>query len=230
MQPIVIVIIVVCAAALIGLGVAVRRLRTDLAAARAQVESLRRELEQSIGEARTDGLTDIANRRAFDRELNRSFAQRQRQDTIFSLILVDVDHFKRFNDQHGHRVGDDILQTIADRLSRATRTMDLVARYGGDEFAVILPGTDLAAACVASQRLCACVSEQILRVVDAELRLTVSTGVAAVSVCETADELVDAADAALYAAKNAGRNRGYFHDGQSCRPVDAHLTEPDVSV
>src|SRR6185503_7619557 len=101
---------------------------------------------------RTDALTGLANRRAFDDELNRRFAEWQRRKTMFSLLILDVDHFKKFNDTHGHQAGDAVLTGVAATLRQTFREMDLVARYGGEEFAAILPVTNLTEALRAAER------------------------------------------------------------------------------
>ena len=110
------------------------------------------EMQTHAVEARTDALTLLANRRAFDDELARRFAEFARHGRTFSLIMADVDHFKKFNDTHGHQAGDEVLRSVAKLLRRKMRDMDLVARYGGEEFAIILPGTNMDDACKASLR------------------------------------------------------------------------------
>jgi diguanylate cyclase (GGDEF)-like protein/PAS domain S-box-containing protein len=163
--------------------------------------------------ATSDGLTGIANRRHFDERLREEWARSKRDDTPLSLLLIDVDHFKKFNDQYGHQAGDGCLRAIARVLSdQARRPADLVARYGGEEFAVLLPNTDADG--------CEQVGEQIREALR-ELgmlhalnlpskRVTASLGGATNMPSQsTADctALVEAADRALYAAKNSGRDR-----------------------
>lgn len=106
-----------------------------------------------ISEARTDALTGLKNRRSFNEELNRQFAQRQRQGSLFSVLLIDIDHFKQVNDSLGHLAGDSVLRAISERLTKTLREMDLIYRYGGDEFAVICPGTRLREVATAAERI-----------------------------------------------------------------------------
>lgn len=170
-------------------------------------------------EARTDVLTGLRNRRAFQEELRRQFAQRQRQGIHFSLILIDIDHFKTFNDTHGHLAGDLALQTVAQVLSATLREMDIVCRYGGDEFAVICPGTKLYEAVVGAERVRQATSDQTVSLKQGQAQVTVSVGVAEVANSEITEGLIQRADDALYAAKRAGRNRVHCHTGHECVPA-----------
>jgi two-component system, cell cycle response regulator len=153
--------------------------------------------------ASTDGLTGVANRRAFDETLPREFARAARADTPLSLVLLDIDRFKLLNDTHGHLAGDDVLREVARCLEREVRLGDMVARYGGEEFAVVLPGLDDVDAVAVAERLRAAVAALPLGV-----SVTVSAGV---SSCPAhASEplgLLRAADRALYASKRDGRDR-----------------------
>jgi two-component system, cell cycle response regulator len=151
--------------------------------------------------ASTDPLTGVANRRAFDEGLARELSRARRYGEPLSLVLVDVDHFKRVNDAHGHQVGDDVLRHLGRRLRDAARPMDLPARYGGEEFAVILPSCGPEDAVAVAERL------RLAVVVDAPVSITASAGVATLHGGMDADGLVTAADRALYAAKRAGRDR-----------------------
>jgi diguanylate cyclase (GGDEF)-like protein len=153
--------------------------------------------------AAADGLTGVANRRTFDAQLAAEVDRSVRTGRPLSVILFDVDHFKRLNDTFGHQAGDEALRRVAATLSAAARGVDLVARYGGEEFVVILPETGLAEAAEAAERLRAAVEQ-----VAVEPRVTASLGVATFpgSALDPAG-LVAAADEALYAAKQQGRNR-----------------------
>ena len=173
------------------------------------------QIQVHAAEARTDALTLLANRRAFDDELARRIAEFRRHRRTFSLIMADVDRFKKFNDTHGHQTGDEVLRGVAKLLRRKMREMDLVARYGGEEFAIVLPGTNLDDACKAALRACEAIEKFPFRHDEKELRVTASFGVAEVLGNEDGAMLVARADKALYAAKEGGRNCAYRHDGEA---------------
>ncbi|HPP53220.1 MAG TPA: GGDEF domain-containing protein, partial [Thermoguttaceae bacterium] len=116
------------------------QMRQKLATAEQQLQEQSKQIEVHITAARTDALTGLANRRAFDEELARRHAEFQRHRQNFSVVMVDVDYFKRFNDTYGHQTGDEVLRQVAKTLRDHSRGMDLVARYGGEEFALICPG------------------------------------------------------------------------------------------
>ena len=160
-------------------------------------------LQQLREMADTDGLTGIANRRTFDEALERELSRAARSGEEVSLVLLDIDHFKRLNDDHGHQVGDDVLRRVARAIAGATRRYDLAARYGGEEFAVILPRTPREDAAMVAERL-------RRHGVDApgDPGCTVSAGVATYP-HDAADPaaLIVRADEALYASKHAGRDR-----------------------
>ncbi|MFN9472603.1 diguanylate cyclase [Acidovorax sp.] len=153
--------------------------------------------------ATTDPLTGLRNRRAFDALMAQELAVVQRRGTPLSLLMLDVDHFKRVNDTIGHDGGDRVLQAIAGHMKACARTVDVVARVGGEEFAVILPSTGEAGALE--------VGERIRKMVEAgpwpEMPVTISVGAATLVEGENAERIYGRADAALYAAKQAGRNR-----------------------
>jgi diguanylate cyclase len=191
------------------------QLRDELQAARSEIESKQRELESSLSQARTDTLTGLRNRRAFDEELKRLFAQRQRQGIGFSLLLIDVDHFKDVNDQYGHPAGDATLRHVAEVLAKTMRAMDIICRYGGEEFAVICPGAALSEATIAAQRAREAIATTPVVWNGSPLHVTTSSGVAEVAAAEIADALIARTDQALYAAKQAGRNSVFQHAGLS---------------
>lgn len=174
------------------------------------------EADTLLAEARTDALTGLKNRRAFDEELSRQFAQRLRQGIVFSLLLIDLDQFKQVNDTDGHPAGDLVLQTVAELLTKTLREMDLVYRYGGDEFAVICPGSRLREAATAAERIRQAVEKTPMQLDHEARSLTLSIGVAEVGGSEVAEGLLQRVDEALYAAKHAGRNRVRLHDGNHC--------------
>ncbi len=192
---------------------------------------LRQQAEQiqtTAVEARTDCLTLLANRRAFDDELNRRLAELRRHGRAFSLIMADIDRFKKVNDIYGHQAGDEVLRGVAKVLRRTMREMDLVARYGGEEFAIILPGTSAADACEAALRAREAVETAHFRHRGDGLRVTLSFGVAEASANDNETSLVLRTDKALYAAKANGRNCVWWHDSQSAQPAasDAEPAPP----
>lgn len=197
-----------------------RTLQKDLADARAEISAQRGQLESYMTQALTDALTGLANRRGFDEELKRRFAHLHRGGPPLSLVLVDIDHFKQFNDDHGHLAGDFVLNQVADVLARTTRQMDFVARYGGEEFGVILPGTNLSEAKHVAEQIRGALETERVEYNGRGLSVTVSAGLAQADVTDEPPAIVGRADAALYAAKQAGRNQCCAHDGLRCHPVE----------
>ena len=159
--------------------------------------------------ASTDGLTGVYNHRTFQERLSQEIARADRYSRPLSVLIIDVDHFKVYNDTYGHPQGDIVLQDLARLLQEMSRTSDTVARWGGEEFAIILPETDSVGAQKIGQRLC----EQMERYPfpGQELMhggtLTISIGVATYASASSKEALLQAADTALYAAKREGRNR-----------------------
>jgi diguanylate cyclase (GGDEF)-like protein len=157
-------------------------------------------------QAVTDELTDLANRRRFMEVLEYEVARAARFTTPLALVLFDLDHFKQINDRYGHQVGDDVLRSTAAAMRNRVRETDLPARIGGEEFAIILAGTDLEGAVTMAEEFRLDLSQQV-RVERADWTVTASFGVAALHENETAGALIGAADGALYRAKAEGRNR-----------------------
>ena len=160
----------------------------------------------------TDALTGVFNRRYFDVRLREEVARARRYALPFSLLLLDIDHFKHVNDTHGHPAGDKVLEIFAAALKKHLREQDIPARYGGEEFVVLVPHTPHKGALGVAERLRAAVEAQPFRVLGAhgesiELRLTCSIGVASLDARrDSPDTLVRDADANLYRAKSSGRN------------------------
>lgn len=156
-------------------------------------------------QAETDELTDLANRRRFMERLHQEIARSERFGSPLSLVLFDLDRFKRINDRCGHQVGDTVLRETADVIRRRIREIDLAARIGGEEFAVILPGSDLSGAARLAEHLRRDIERSVV-VRELGWHATASFGVATFHPDEEADMLIGAADRALYRAKAAGRN------------------------
>ena len=197
------------------------RLQEQLKSAEVKLQEQAHEIEVREADALTDVLTGVANRRAFNAELARRIAEWQRRETPFCLLMVDVDHFKKFNDQHGHLAGDAVLRGVAQGLQQSVRQMDIVARYGGEEFAVITPATTLTDAEPGAIRLGGHIAGCQFDFEGKTLKVTVSGGLAQVLTGEDEASLIKRADEALYSAKRAGRNCVFAHTGATTRPAGA---------
>ena len=188
------------------------QLQERLDAAEQQLEEQTSQIESYLTEARTDGLTGLFNRRAFDKKLDEMFAAYRGGGGSFVLILIDIDHFKTINDTHGHPVGDVVLQQIASLLGTGLNESSIVARFGGEEFAIL---TELPIRIAAKQinSFRKRVASEPFVVGQQAIDVSMSIGLS-----EPRDELVIGpivrrSDAALYCAKNRGRDRVYFDDG-----------------
>jgi diguanylate cyclase (GGDEF)-like protein len=184
----------------------------------AVIETLRDVTEQKVAQtalerlATLDGLTGIANRRAFDERLQHEWSRASRANAPLSLIMADVDYFKRYNDVYGHQGGDECLRAVSAVFQRlAFRASDLAARYGGEEFAIILPSTDLEGVREVAERIRTEVEAAALPHAGSEVAPCVTLSLGVATVFPGADgepkTLLTQADQALYAAKKAGRNR-----------------------
>ena len=158
--------------------------------------------------AMVDGLTGLYNRRWFDKAMNRHLNRYQHCQETFTLCMVDVDHFKHYNDDYGHQAGDVALSTLAKVLSESVRPTDFVARYGGEEFAVILPGTSVEDAQIVAKRFCNAVKQaKIVMPGGTDLpSITISMGIAQMCLEYARADLIEAADKELYRAKQEGRD------------------------
>ena len=183
-----------------------RALRQLVDLAAASIERLSR-ADEEAHRATTDKLTDLKNRRYFDEQFARESARVFRTGSSLALVMGDVDHFKRVNDGHGHDAGDAVLRAIATRFGQAVRDIDVAARLGGEEFAVLLPGTDLDGALVMAERLRRSIEARPVLAGGIEIPVTMSFGVAAFPRSSpTREGILLAADRALYRAKADGRN------------------------
>jgi diguanylate cyclase len=182
-------------------------LQNQLVIARSTIRKQSIELERRMVEANSDALTTIANRRAFDLELKCQLGRWQRYGTVFTLMLFDLDHFKRVNDRQGHLAGDAVLRATAEIIKTNLRDVDFVARFGGEEFAVILAETDHQSALAVADRIRKAIADAEIPWESEKLKVTVSVGVAALSRLDDEVALLKRADEALYISKNSGRNR-----------------------
>ena len=172
----------------------------------------RESMESLLKQATSDQLTGVANRRAFYEAADMELARHTRKPRAITLLLIDIDHFKQVNDTHGHPVGDQVIRNLAEVMLRSVRSIDVVARLGGEEFAVLLPSTDVAMGRRIAERIRANVAKQTVRAGQLAINYRVSIGVAAVDKGITSpDELIAAADQALYDAKRNGRDRVSVH-------------------
>jgi diguanylate cyclase (GGDEF)-like protein len=151
-------------------------------------------------------------------EFSKLFDEYEQSETSFCYTILDIDHFKKFNDNYGHDVGDVVLSDVARVVSGAVSRQDIVARYGGEEFVILSPDTELHEAGQLLERVRAAVEANAVRNDSGELKVTISLGVAQFG-AENSAALSKRADTALYAAKEAGRNRAYFHDGLHTNPI-----------
>jgi diguanylate cyclase (GGDEF)-like protein len=159
--------------------------------------------------AETDELTGVANRRALVAAMVREQARSRRSGDGYSLILIDLDHFKQVNDQLGHGVGDRVLKAAARVINCCLRQEDLLSRYGGDEFAILLPGTGQSGACEVAERICEKVASTAVEAEGEKIPMSVSIGTSFFDPARGMDsgQLIREADKALYRAKAAGKNR-----------------------
>lgn len=171
---------------------------------------LRRANEELSSLAATDALTGLANRRSFEDAMKRDLSRAQRTGTPLSVLIIDVDHFKSVNDTYGHQIGDFVLKRIADVLRATLRTGDLPARWGGEEFVALLPGSPIDGAKIAAERIRTMLEQTLMATQGKQFKVTASLGVAAFGGSaspEAGAELIAKADAALYEAKRTGRNK-----------------------
>jgi diguanylate cyclase (GGDEF)-like protein len=201
-------------------------LEQELASAKTQLEAHAKQIEAHMAEARTDGLVGVANRRAFDEELARQCSSLEQEGKPFYLLLLDVDHFKQFNDRHGHQAGDEVLRGVGRILAESAREQDFVARYGGEEFAILVPDVALDEAQLAAEHFRSAVEAGKFEYEGLQLQVTASFGLAEAAAGQAPETLIQRADEALYAAKKNGRNRAFYFNGKTCEAVDPGRLTP----
>ena len=185
-------------------------LEARLKASKHEICQLQHNLEAVRHESLTDPLTTLANRKFFDLAIEKAMTEAAKAGEPLSLLMTDIDHFKKFNDTFGHLTGDQVLRLVAQAVKQNVKGQDVAARYGGEEFVVVLPRTGLAQALKVGEHIRRAVmgKELMKRSTGEHLgRVTISVGVAAMRRDDTAQSLIGRADAGLYAAKRNGRNR-----------------------
>ncbi|NGZ28619.1 MAG: diguanylate cyclase [Magnetococcales bacterium] len=189
------------------LNVKLTETKTHLESTKNRLEEMEAELRRARTESLTDPLTGVLNRRAFDKYLEREYARVKRHQSPLSVVLFDLDHFKRINDTYGHPVGDKVLINVAEKATQSLRQADVIARYGGEEFILLLPDTNQEEAVRAAERIRESILKMRFRVRGELVTITSSFGVSTWRGEMTPAILVESADQALYRAKQEGRNR-----------------------
>ena len=187
-----------------------KALEERLALSKAEISNLQQSLEAIRAESLTDPLTGLGNRKYFDRSLEIAVANALETTEPLSLLMFDIDYFKSFNDSYGHLTGDQVLRLVGMSLKQSIKGQDITARYGGEEFAVVLPNTALRQALTVADHIRrAVMSKELKKKSTGEIlgRVTISVGVSMLKPGDDTDSLIERADACLYAAKRAGRNR-----------------------
>lgn len=175
-----------------------------------EIEKLQSNLQSAQKESLTDGLTGIANRKMFDTMLARTIEKSAKDASAFCLVMCDIDFFKKFNDTYGHQIGDHVLKLVANVLHENVKGSDLAARYGGEEFVIILPNTEINDAYSLVEKIRKTIASRTVRSRQRKIdygTVTLSLGIAQYSSGDDHETLINRADAALYTAKNTGRNR-----------------------
>jgi len=183
-----------------------RRLESELATAQQRIEEQVAQLKAAEQDARIDSLTRLPNRRSFDEQLVEVHSLFERQNVIYSMIILDIDNFKTFNDTHGHGAGDAVLQVVGKVLQTQKRPTDHASRIGGEEFAVILQATSAQHGQLVAERMRKRIETSTVHFDGKELNVTASAGVAQIESGVAAKQLFEQADLALYSAKKQGRN------------------------
>jgi diguanylate cyclase len=186
-----------------------RQLNQQLEEATSQIQTLSKQLEETEKEVLLDAPTGLNNRKAFDVKINDLCEKFDKDEGFFSVAMLDIDYFKKFNDQYGHQVGDEVLRIVGSHLRENLKGKDFPSRYGGEEFIVLLPNTKLDKAIIVADQLRKKISEKGLKIKKTGQSLgniTVSVGVSEVREGDAAISVVERADSALYLAKDSGRD------------------------
>ncbi|MCG6203555.1 GGDEF domain-containing protein [Rhodopseudomonas sp. HC1] len=198
-------------------------LEDRLSSSRNEISNLQASLEAIRAESVTDPLTGLGNRKHFDRVVNDAVRNASGSRRPLSLVMIDIDHFKSFNDNYGHLTGDQVLRLVGMTLKQTIKHQDIPARYGGEEFAVVLPDTPLRQALMVADDIRRVVmSKELKKKSTGEIlgRVTLSAGVSTLKPDDDADSLIERADACLYSAKRNGRNRVICETDPEFRKVE----------
>ena len=190
------------------------RLQTRMKVSSEDLKQLHKELEISQQEARTDALTGLTNRRGLEKRLELERIRARQNNSVFSVIMIDIDHFKTVNDTFGHLVGDSLLRGFASILTSQVRRKDLPTRYGGEEFLIILPETDVEGAYAVAEKIRGALGKKEWTIKESQKsigQIKVSMGIAQYNLTETGNQVVNRADEAMYHAKSTGRDRIIIH-------------------
>jgi diguanylate cyclase len=207
-----------------------QKLQAKLDTAEGRLQEQAVEIEAHISRSLTDPLTGLPNRREFNERLEERMSAWNRRREAFSLLILDVDHFKKLNDQYGHLAGDQVLASLGSTLRGAIRREDAIARYGGEEFAILLPNTTAEQAALVAQNVREAAARTVVKHGEQSINITVSGGLATIQPNERVEALIQRADAALYEAKAAGRNCAFMHDGVDCRLADGSAPQSNRSA
>jgi len=200
----------------------------QLSDAQTRLENQSKMIDLHITESRTDALTGLANRRAFNDEMMNHLSQFDQHGTPVSLLMLDIDYFKKLNDIHGHLVGDDVLMSVGQTITQHIRSGDIATRYGGEEFAVILPRTTAEQARAIAERIRESISKAVCQISNKQIRITASAGLSQVMPGDSPKTWLHRADEALYFSKDSGRDCGHWNDGRTFKPF-IQIERPTVS-
>lgn len=201
------------------LNVTNRDLRHKLGAMQSELDGKSQEVEALVSESRTDVLTGLPNRRCFNESILHRISELGRYGGELSFAILDVDHFKKFNDTYGHLLGDEVLKTVAKAMQETVRDSDIAVRLGGEEFGVLMPAAGLAEAARAADRLRQAIERCQVPFEGKMLRVTASFGVTQVDSMDHVEHVVERADQSLYAAKEGGRNAVWFWENGKPRAL-----------
>lgn len=187
-------------------------LNNQLKESMGEITVLREDLKKVTTESQMDALTGVGNRKFFDANIRKQVKQAKEEDGDICLLMIDVDNFKKFNDDHGHQMGDAVLRVVGQALKDTIKGSDIAARYGGEEFAIILPNTPINGAMIVAENIRKTIESKVLKRKDTKVTIgsvTASIGVARyrAHIPESIDEWIERADKALYKSKQHGRNR-----------------------